>query len=154
MTERSPFSDHQQTHSLPDKRVVYISIAFLVLAVVLWVAIDWCKRLACRRYNNEIAASSSLHDAAPAPTSFVIVIDDGRLQQLEQQIPLDIVREETDHDRQDSGDCPVCLEQFVAGEAVRVLPKCSHRFHRACIDEWLRQSVQCPVCRRKILWLI
>ncbi|XP_010238977.1 E3 ubiquitin-protein ligase Os03g0188200 [Brachypodium distachyon] len=44
--------------------------------------------------------------------------------------------------------CPVCLSEFVDGEAVRVLPACMHYFHAACVGEWLRKGhATCPLCR-------
>ena len=46
--------------------------------------------------------------------------------------------------------CVVCLERFCAEEKVRVLP-CLHQFHRHCIDPWLRQQAQCPVCKADIV---
>jgi E3 ubiquitin-protein ligase SIS3 len=42
--------------------------------------------------------------------------------------------------------CPICLDEFEVDTEVRGLP-CAHNFHSACIDEWLRLSVQCPHCR-------
>ena len=40
----------------------------------------------------------------------------------------------------------ICLEGFeVCGEA-RVMP-CKHRFHSACIENWLRVRWTCPLCR-------
>jgi len=41
--------------------------------------------------------------------------------------------------------CSVCLGEYTEGELGRRLP-CSHRFHQACIDRWLEQSKQCPLC--------
>eukprot|EP00271_Cylindrocystis_brebissonii_P010745 TRINITY_DN27083_c0_g1_i1.p1 TRINITY_DN27083_c0_g1~~TRINITY_DN27083_c0_g1_i1.p1 ORF type:complete len:364 (-),score=33.26 TRINITY_DN27083_c0_g1_i1:55-1146(-) len=46
-------------------------------------------------------------------------------------------------------DCSVCLEEFVDGELVRVLP-CCHQFHVACIDRWLAQKATCPVCKHEL----
>jgi len=46
--------------------------------------------------------------------------------------------------------CPVCLEEFARGDAVRVLP-CSHIGHPACMDPWLRRSHKCPLCKQDVL---
>ncbi|KAJ9495881.1 hypothetical protein H2202_008675 [Exophiala xenobiotica] len=44
-------------------------------------------------------------------------------------------------------ECPVCMQDFVDKDNVRVLP-CEHRFHQTCIDRWLLDvSGTCPVCR-------
>ncbi|KAK1313681.1 E3 ubiquitin-protein ligase RING1 [Acorus calamus] len=51
----------------------------------------------------------------------------------------------------DGSDCSVCLNEFRDGELVRLLPKCSHAFHRSCVDTWLRSHVNCPLCRAPIV---
>jgi len=43
--------------------------------------------------------------------------------------------------------CMVCLTDFEEGDSLRQLG-CSHLFHVACIDEWLRRSAACPICKR------
>lgn len=45
--------------------------------------------------------------------------------------------------------CSICLEDFVVGESLRVLP-CLHCFHRACGDRALQEQKTCPVCRSGI----
>jgi len=42
--------------------------------------------------------------------------------------------------------CMVCLCDFEDRQECRRLP-CRHAFHRKCVDEWLRRSPVCPVCK-------
>jgi Ring finger domain len=52
--------------------------------------------------------------------------------------------------------CVICLERFVQGDRMRVLP-CSHSFHVGCIDRWLSGShsfhecytAGCPTCKKR-----
>ncbi|KAG2464162.1 E3 ubiquitin-protein ligase RNF126 [Polypterus senegalus] len=46
-------------------------------------------------------------------------------------------------------ECPVCKEDYTAGEMVRQLP-CNHLFHNDCIVPWLEQHDTCPVCRKSL----
>lgn len=51
-------------------------------------------------------------------------------------------------DDDDTG-CPVCLTDMghgPEGATLREMP-CGHRFHDACLLEWLRTKNTCPVCR-------
>ncbi|XP_068639270.1 probable E3 ubiquitin-protein ligase RHB1A [Aristolochia californica] len=41
--------------------------------------------------------------------------------------------------------CPTCLEEYDE-ENPRILTKCEHHFHLACILEWMERSDTCPVC--------
>ncbi|XP_069110456.1 uncharacterized protein [Argopecten irradians] len=42
--------------------------------------------------------------------------------------------------------CRVCLRGYQVGQFVRKLPRCKHKFHRDCIDNWLLHShPTCPV---------
>ncbi len=44
--------------------------------------------------------------------------------------------------------CRVCLEPMDSGGAKR-LP-CSHCFHQACLEEWVRHRRLCPICRAPV----
>ncbi|XP_049370723.1 RING-H2 finger protein ATL78-like [Solanum verrucosum] len=48
-------------------------------------------------------------------------------------------------------ECVICLSEFIAGEKVRVLPKCNHGFHVRCIDKWLNSHSSCPTCRHCLI---
>ncbi|XP_060113298.1 E3 ubiquitin-protein ligase ZSWIM2 [Heteronotia binoei] len=40
--------------------------------------------------------------------------------------------------------CRLCLKIFCLGQVAKFLP-CNHKFHRKCIDHWLRQENGCPI---------
>ena len=46
--------------------------------------------------------------------------------------------------------CSICLGDFGDGEECRMLP-CLHAFHAPCIDQWLRISHECPLCKRSVI---
>jgi hypothetical protein len=43
------------------------------------------------------------------------------------------------------GECAVCFE---GGEGVAL--RCSHEFHRECVEKWLDQHSTCPCCRHEL----
>jgi len=49
---------------------------------------------------------------------------------------------------EDCKTCTICIEEFRVGDEQRTLP-CFHRFHKACIDTWLRQNGTCPICKHR-----
>ncbi|KAI8872633.1 hypothetical protein GQ42DRAFT_143205 [Ramicandelaber brevisporus] len=44
--------------------------------------------------------------------------------------------------------CSICIDEFIVGSTVRILPGCHHVFHTDCIDPWLcTASALCPLCK-------
>ena len=50
--------------------------------------------------------------------------------------------------------CMVCLCPYEIGEEAKTLMCCKkylvHMFHTTCIDEWLRRSTFCPLCKASV----
>lgn len=50
----------------------------------------------------------------------------------------------------DGGECALCMEKFMDGEMIMLLP-CSHAFHKTCCTRWLVEGQRfktrrCPLC--------
>ncbi|KAF9977625.1 hypothetical protein BGZ73_005479 [Actinomortierella ambigua] len=45
--------------------------------------------------------------------------------------------------------CTICLQSYEAKDWLRPLP-CRHAFHMGCIDTWLSNNCQCPICRQEV----
>ena len=45
--------------------------------------------------------------------------------------------------------CPICMNDFIPGETIRLLP-CMHYYHIRCIDEWLLRALTCPNCIQRV----
>jgi hypothetical protein len=44
------------------------------------------------------------------------------------------------------GNCNICLGPYEIGDEVRTI-LCMHKFHKDCIDPWLRTKNICPICK-------
>ncbi|XP_030444869.1 RING-H2 finger protein ATL16-like [Syzygium oleosum] len=47
-------------------------------------------------------------------------------------------------------ECAVCLNEFQEDEKLKIIPNCSHVFHIDCIDIWLQNNANCPLCRTSV----
>merc|ERR1712151_1290290 len=48
--------------------------------------------------------------------------------------------------------CSICIEDFVDGEKLRLLPRCGHAFHTECILPWLTERQGCcPFCKCDVI---
>ena len=77
----------------------------------------------------------------------------GTPQNVISRIPIVTFRDAGDGPKLDDCDysCAVCLDEFVNGDRLRQLTLCGHQFHTACLDEWLGQHDNCPLCRAPVV---
>ena len=47
--------------------------------------------------------------------------------------------------------CFICMDNYKINELKRILPNCSHYFHKKCVDKWLKKRASCPVCRDELI---
>lgn len=67
----------------------------------------------------------------------------GASQSLIDSIPCEKFCADLSDDSCDS--CAVCLNDFEENDLLRRLP-CNHSFHVTCVDKWLKQNKNCPLC--------
>lgn len=76
--------------------------------------------------------------------STYLFCDDWALLQTERNslsgIPLAVVTES-------ETSCCICMDEIPVSHAARRLP-CGHLFHSACLQKWIAQHRECPLCRR------
>jgi hypothetical protein len=58
---------------------------------------------------------------------------------------------ETQYSESSNAVCSICSADFIDGEYIRQLNRCSHSFHRPCIDIWLAGHNNCPLCRTNVI---
>ena len=45
--------------------------------------------------------------------------------------------------------CSICLLKQKINDEIRILP-CTHQYHSQCIDQWLYQRSNCPICKTEV----
>lgn len=43
--------------------------------------------------------------------------------------------------------CSICLSEMI-DDIIKI--KCNHKFHDRCLDKWIENKNECPICRRHI----
>ena len=43
--------------------------------------------------------------------------------------------------------CSICQDVYIINNNICRRLECMHYFHDACISEWLKHKLQCPICR-------
>lgn len=120
---------------------IAIAIGLLVLVSTILLA-----SYLCVRSKSPLPPPSTSSPLPPPPTSpppFILGLDSHTIDAF---YPKFVHRSAAGDDAL-SGPCPICLGEYASGDVLRRGPDCGHSFHVACVDEWLRLSATCPLCR-------
>jgi len=100
-----------------------------------------------RRRNDLMIANERTSLLSSIPNTLPVITEDASI---------DITTEDEEKNQQQrktsfKGACPVCLEDYKEGDDVAWSRfKCNHVFHWHCIQDWLMESEECPMCRVKL----
>ncbi|XP_072967858.1 RING-H2 finger protein ATL80-like [Typha angustifolia] len=134
----SPAADPPTPLAIVDSDVVVI-LAALLCALISVVGLALVARCAWLRRSSSSSSSSST--PPPPPPS------KGLKKKALQSLPTVTFSA----GEVKIAECPICLAEFAEGEEIRILPRCGHGFHAACVDTWLGSHASCPSCRRTLL---
>nr|XP_043633630.1 RING-H2 finger protein ATL70-like [Erigeron canadensis] len=120
--------------------IIGITFAVLILLITLSYA-----SYKCNRRNNRSSSSSPPEndDNNHQYMNFSRGVDEDVLVTF----PVFVYSEDTIPKNNIGSGCSICLADYKPSDVVRLLPKCSHFFHRHCVDTWLKVHPSCPVCR-------
>ncbi|KAL3017616.1 hypothetical protein AAZX31_06G289200 [Glycine max] len=138
---------------------IAIAVSILVLISTIMLASYACVRIKANviiitrhRHNHSINNNnnnnnnSSFRDASDGPGVVVLGMEKPAIETC--YGPKIVIGESKRLPRpSDQGPCAICLSEYLPKETIRCVPECRHCFHVECIDEWLKMSATCPLCR-------
>ncbi|XP_027332411.1 putative RING-H2 finger protein ATL12 [Abrus precatorius] len=127
----------------PNKVVVLVALSILFTLTFLLLAY-----VRFRRNTSELFHRSNHH----LPTFQALTHTRSRLSGIDREViqTLPFFRFSSHKGSKQGLECTVCLSQFEDTEILRLLPKCKHAFHMNCIDKWLENHSNCPLCRNNV----
>lgn len=84
------------------------------------------KKIPIIQYDSQITPKSSLDGSIDSDSDWNSVLDEKCVESMSNHT------------------CPICTEDFVQYQLLRVLP-CGHQYHMKCIEDWLQRGSSCPV---------
>ncbi|XP_074318038.1 putative RING-H2 finger protein ATL21A [Silene latifolia] len=122
------------------KLTVCLAVGLPLLLVVIASILSWIRY---GRRRNESAAARSMTTRLHTTGLTTRGIDETTIESY----PRFVIGDSGRLIIADDKSCPICLSDYQIGHVLEVLPYCQHRFHAACVDQWLVVNGTCPVCR-------
>ncbi|XP_050216029.1 RING-H2 finger protein ATL16 [Mercurialis annua] len=144
---------HSSDTSFPIIAIALIGIlatAFLLISYYIFVikcCLNWHRIDLLRRFS----ISRNRNQEHPLMVSSPDIENRGLDESIIRSIPvLKFKKSDTNGGIQSFCECAVCLNEFEEDEKLRIIPNCSHVFHIDCIDIWLQNNANCPLCRNSV----
>ncbi|KAM7275218.1 hypothetical protein ACFE04_017084 [Oxalis oulophora] len=139
-------ADAQQAEGLLEDRsinawltsqIIPFLIIFTILIILFLMYFCFCNFFGDMTHS--LLPSRRLDQGSTSPSSAATIIEACPILKFYQTKDIEVGRGDIE--------CVICLEEFQDDDALRLLPKCDHMFHRDCIDKWFARKVICSLCR-------
>ncbi|KAK8982062.1 hypothetical protein V6N11_037240 [Hibiscus sabdariffa] len=125
-------------------KVISLCIALPALAGAIGIAVfAYYQERSNRAREIRMQLNNGTAEVLPQPAVVVTGLDESTIESYEKIVVGESRRVPGPND----STCPICLSEYLSQDTIRCIPECKHCFHVECIDEWLRVSSMCPVCR-------
>ncbi|KAF7829968.1 RING-H2 finger protein ATL54 [Senna tora] len=126
---------------------IFVLVAFYIIKTKFYA--HWCGRRVRRNGSPSNITDQEFLDQNQVDHPIWLITTIGLQQSLINSIA--VCKYKRGEGLVEGTECSVCLNHFGEDETLRLLPKCNHAFHIACIDTWLRSHTNCPLCRAPIV---
>ncbi|GAU28222.1 hypothetical protein TSUD_118290 [Trifolium subterraneum] len=125
---------------------IAIAVSILVLISTIMLASYLCVRIKSHGRHHSFRLES-IHQSntnnSVRPNPFILGLEKPMIEAY----PKIILGESRRLPKPNESLCAICLTDYLPKETIRCVPDCQHCFHAECVDEWLRMSATCPLCR-------
>lgn len=135
---------------------IAIAVSILVLISTIMFASYACVRVKANSRsnrgssdgdNNDNGVETSNRGSTLRMSAEAVVVVMGLDGPIIESYPKMVLGESRRLPKPNNGPCSICLSDYRPKDSIRCIPDCHHCFHADCIDEWLRMSATCPLCR-------
>ncbi|KAA0064792.1 putative RING-H2 finger protein ATL69 [Cucumis melo var. makuwa] len=126
---------------------IAIAVSILVFISTVMLISYACIRVKSSTRPRPRPNANSLPSPPAATVDNVVVLMVGLDGSIFESYPKLVLGESRRLPPPNNGPCSICLSDYKPHDSVRCIPDCRHCFHSDCVDEWLRMSATCPLCR-------
>jgi hypothetical protein len=145
-TAEPPFSTTLATTGVGLGYGIAIAVSILVLISTIMLASYLCVRINSHGRRDSFRLES-IHQTntnnSVQPSPFILGLEKPMIEAY----PKMILGESKRLPKPNESPCAICLTDYLPKDMIRCVPDCQHCFHAECVDEWLRMSATCPLCR-------
>ncbi|KAK7385777.1 hypothetical protein VNO78_31632 [Psophocarpus tetragonolobus] len=135
-----------ETLQIRGRKLFFIIVLFSI--VLLFTALFVFARRICRQHG---LVPSPLQPRHAPPLSPLLQQEGGLDAAAIKRLPIILHQGPPSRSRAaEETECCICLGTFIDGEKLKVLPGCDHSFHCECVDKWLANHSNCPLCRASL----